>query len=87
MAESRKRWIVRRAVLVVACVVLAPFLYGCSFVTTSGLVGAGIIDNSVFGLLCSTIYAPLYLFDDRGGPDWLFAIAYDAYQMGSAVTH
>jgi len=87
MPAARNRRIVRRRVLVVALLVLAPLLYCSSFVSAAFLLGAGVSPRPAYSFLCDTAFAPLFSSCDVVPLGWLFDMAFESYMLGIKATH
>ena len=88
MATPPKHRIVRRPALIVAVLILAPLLYGSTFVSAAFLFGAGVIPRLAYSLLCDAVFAPVFSIDgDSGRIEWLMNMAGDAYWLGFSLTN
>ena len=70
MPATRRRRIVRRAVMALAVVVLLVVWYVAAFASVSWSVGAGYISGKTDDVMQHTVFAPLrwYAYDDPDKP-------------------
>jgi len=84
MPPTRRRRIVRRAVMALTVVVLVVNGYVASFLCCEWLVGRGVIKPGTTLPLQETIYAPLWLYiqSELPGSEWLHETLNDTYWSG-----